>query len=153
MRIQAGDLNKGTFQLIYVSSATIDVTVDDLRELATLSQANNKTLDITGVLIYHRRLFLQVLEGDVISVNRLLDRIRHDWRHKDVDVVSENTIAQRHFADWQMQPTTPEDVLTPNGTIYTKLFESAARTSYAEEAETLFVMSAFSREGRQAFAK
>lgn len=153
MHIQAGELNRGTFQLIYVSTATNDVTADDLRELATLSQSNNKTLDITGVLIYHRGYFLQVLEGDVISINRLLDCIRQDWRHKDIDVVSENTIARRHFSDWCMQPTTPEDVLTPNGTIYTKLFESAARASHAEEAETLFVLSAFSREGRQAFAK
>ena len=52
------------FQLIYVSLATRPMTPGDLVELLTQSRDKNARLGITGLLVYHNREFMQLLEGE-----------------------------------------------------------------------------------------
>jgi hypothetical protein len=89
-------------QLIYASAAAKPFTAAELRELLRLARIKNERLNITGMLLYHRGSFLQVLEGPVSAVNPLLDTIEKDKRHDKVMLLLRREIEARNFADWKM---------------------------------------------------
>ena len=70
-------------QVIYISKPTHfdHLVVDDI---LTKSRAKNPAAGITGNLIYHADLFLQMLEGPHSAVNELYEKILADNRHADV---------------------------------------------------------------------
>ena len=56
--------------VIYISRPThFDHLV--LEEILTKSRSNNPAIGITGSLIYHSDLFLQLLEGPPLAVHKL----------------------------------------------------------------------------------
>ncbi len=90
------------FCLLYVSQSKWPLTTADLRGILSGTVEKNARLNITGVLMYHEGMFLQVLEGDEAVVRSLLDTIKHDGRHTDLHILLEETVQRRHFPDWAM---------------------------------------------------
>ena len=45
---------------------------------------------------------MQVLEGSAEQVDKLLEIIKKDGRHKDVTVISREEIQKRQFPSWEM---------------------------------------------------
>ncbi|MFD2113074.1 BLUF domain-containing protein [Thiorhodococcus fuscus] len=90
-------------RLIYRSTCR-DGFIDNaqLRDLIAKSADNNRAAGITGMLILSGDQFLQVLEGPADAVNRLYAYIMADRRHKDLRLISYESIAERHFDDWGM---------------------------------------------------
>jgi hypothetical protein len=87
---------------IYVSSAVNPFSRDQLRLLLAASVANNRRLDITGMLLYKDGNFMQVLEGEEASVKHLKGRIQQDARHRSIFTVVEGPQPERHFPEWSM---------------------------------------------------
>lgn len=88
--------------LIYVSSARVPFTTDELHALLEVSCTNNEKLGITGMLLYKGGNFLQILEGEEQAVTAMYDRVRKDPRHHDVTRILQEPIAERFFAEWSM---------------------------------------------------
>jgi len=88
--------------LAYVSTATRPMTPDDLRGILETSRTNNRTRDVTGMLLYKGQTFLQFLEGPEPAVRERYDRIGQDPRHTGVVAVSERRIEHREFSEWTM---------------------------------------------------
>ena len=94
---------KKLFSLMYVSKKVDNFEVKDLIQILHKARENNKRRDVTGVLIYNKGYFLQILEGDMAIVNSLFNGlILKDTRHENVAVLSQNFITQRDFANWDM---------------------------------------------------
>lgn len=89
-------------QISYISTATQPMTQQDLEEILTTSQKNNRRLGITGMLLYMNKTFIQILEGEEQAVNALVEKIKRDSRHTDFHVLQQKTIHQREYADWSM---------------------------------------------------
>lgn len=89
--------------LIYVSSASVDLSDDGLDEILSVSIRNNTPCHITGMLLYADKNFMQVLEGDESQVDATFSRIEKDPRHSQVMVIARELIAKRDFADWSMR--------------------------------------------------
>jgi uncharacterized Fe-S cluster-containing MiaB family protein len=89
-------------EIIYASASSRPFSSNQLTDLLAKARANNRTLAVTGLLLYHRGSFLQVLEGEASVVNTLYDRITKDPRHHRCIVVKRSTVVQRSFADWSM---------------------------------------------------
>jgi hypothetical protein len=71
----------------------------------------NEKAGLTGVLLFNRSYFLQVLEGDREVATRAFIRIAGDRRHHGVTLMSFHETEQRDFADWSMglvDSTSPE---------------------------------------------
>ena len=51
-------------QILYVSVETHRFTKDDLKALLNQSREKNLKLGITGILIYYKKHFFQILEGE-----------------------------------------------------------------------------------------
>ena len=88
--------------VIYISKPThFDHLV--LEDILTKSRANNPAIGVTGNLIYHSDLFLQLLEGPHLAVNRLYETILADNRHTDIVKLRDETFNRRLFASWAMK--------------------------------------------------
>jgi EAL domain-containing protein (putative c-di-GMP-specific phosphodiesterase class I) len=90
-------------QLIYRSHALTGLSDVELEKIVSTSQLNNKSLNITGILLYADKYFMQVLEGPTREVERLFARIQSDDRHTEVVLVSVHPIHLRRFDQWSMQ--------------------------------------------------
>ena len=88
--------------LIYVSAATEPMTTEALDELLAVSRRNNEARRLTGMLLYKNQRFMQVLEGDDSVVANLFDTVKHDPRHKRIDILRYEHIQYRSFPDWSM---------------------------------------------------
>ncbi|HWA74429.1 MAG TPA: BLUF domain-containing protein [Polyangiaceae bacterium] len=89
-------------ELIYVSAAVTPMDQQELAALLLKARANNKRLDVSGILVHHEGSFLQVLEGDPTVVEPLFARIQRDKRHQRTLVLQRGLSPQRSFGDWSM---------------------------------------------------
>ena len=90
------------FQLGYVSTASRVMRRRDLIEILTEARRLNARDAITGLLLFHGRHFLQVLEGEEARVRATFGRIREDRRHHDISVLFEHPVESREYPDWSM---------------------------------------------------
>lgn len=89
-------------QLSYISSATEPMSTQDLLPLLQGCREHNAGSGVTGMLLYGNATFLQVLEGEEAVVDALLETIRRDPRHTDLQVLYRKTIERREYSDWSM---------------------------------------------------
>jgi hypothetical protein len=66
------------------------------------SQTNNRSRNVTGMLLYARGIVLQVLEGENGQVSKTFRAIEQDARHRNVFVLSRQVVADRQFESWAM---------------------------------------------------
>ena len=97
-------MSETTFRLIYRSRSLIptETRKSVLGEIFSAARSNNKRQEITGALLLSGEYFVQALEGDEESVQRLYDHIAKDERHEDVTVVDERHLEGRTFGKWSM---------------------------------------------------
>ena len=88
--------------VIYVSRpAHFDHIV--LEDILKSSRSNNPQNGITGNLIYHSDLFLQMLEGPPDAINNLYGKILSDRRYADIVKLRDSEFNARLFASWAMK--------------------------------------------------
>ena len=88
--------------LIYASTANKNMSEDELLDILKKARKTNEKLNISGMLLYHDRSFLQVLEGEASAVEELYDRIKKDRRHHGVTLIASRKIKERNFPAWEM---------------------------------------------------
>lgn len=88
--------------IVYASSAAYPFGDEELAALLELSRKNNARSQLTGMLIYGGRHFLQVIEGPSDVLRERMSIIAADARHLDVRVLFQETIDQRQFPEWTM---------------------------------------------------
>ncbi len=91
-------------ELLYCSvSVAPDLTNADLDRILVSARRRNLTQDITGMMIYHRGEFVQILEGEKKSIENVYEKfICTDTRHTAINKVLVNAITHRSFSEWSM---------------------------------------------------
>ena len=84
--------------------------INDLTALLTQSREKNARLKITGLLIYGKREFLQLLEGNKEDIFDLYNTIVKDKRHQQVNLLWDGAIDDRSFKDWSMAFLNIDDI-------------------------------------------
>jgi hypothetical protein len=92
--------------LIYISTSVKLFSDQDLTELLEQCRVNNSKTGITGMLLYSKGTFFQVLEGEGEAVNVVFEKIRKDDRHKGIIKLKAGSLAHRNFPEWSMAFTT-----------------------------------------------
>ena len=99
-------MTKDIFQIVYCSRNTISGTAADVRaQIETILQAarrNNARVGVTGALFYNSIFFAQVLEGSLVEVQKVFERLQLDPRHADMVVLQTGFAPDRSFANWSM---------------------------------------------------
>jgi hypothetical protein len=89
-------------QIVYSSKATNPPSPRELAEILATARFNNEANGVTGMLLYRRGHFLQVLEGTVDRLSTLLEKLIRDPRHTDLRVLLDGRIGARAFGAWSM---------------------------------------------------
>lgn len=89
-------------ELIYISKKKPSCSIEDIEDVLKASLAQNGNKDITGVLLYSQKQFMQILEGDKIEILKLYDKIKKDKMHCKTVMVSLSPIKERYFPGCQM---------------------------------------------------
>ena len=88
--------------VIYISRPThFDHLV--LEEILTKSRANNPAMGVTGNLIYHSDLFLQLLEVPHLAVANSYQTTLANNRHADIVKLRDETFRRRLVVSWAMK--------------------------------------------------
>jgi hypothetical protein len=89
-------------QLIYASTLSGDVSFSEINQIQTLAQRKNHQFDISGLLVYGRRYFLQCIEGPEKDIKQLYSNIKKDPRHRELLLLETKEVTSRSFENWSM---------------------------------------------------
>jgi hypothetical protein len=91
-------------ELLYCSVSVAPQIINvDLEHILDSARRRNLEEGITGVLLYYRGAFVQILEGSKNSVENVYEKfIGPDLRHTALNKVHQNTISHRSFGKWSM---------------------------------------------------
>jgi len=80
-------------------------------------EANNPVHKVSGALYYSHGRYLQIIEGESRTIDRLMSNILKDTRHQDCLIQMDVQIKQRTFPSWQ-----PSLVMNVNNDLYLRRF-------------------------------
>ncbi len=91
-------------RIVYISKLSPNTAIEEIQKIAEISSKNNKTSNITGVLLYVGDLFFQVIEGEIDNVESLYRKILIDPRHTDILCLkTEYGVTERLYPNWSMK--------------------------------------------------
>lgn len=89
-------------QIAYLSLSKTLSGEAQLSDILAVSKTNNTRDGITGILMYHDRLFFQLLEGERSIVDKCYNRILCDPRHSAISLMWNGEAENRTFSAWAM---------------------------------------------------
>ena len=75
----------------------------DFTDILSTARRENLKRDITGMLFYDQGKFIQILEGEQEQLTSLMEKISHDPRHKNIEVLIDTSVSQRELENWNME--------------------------------------------------
>ena len=97
------------YEILYVSTMAANEPLRTVADIAVQSRAANLAGNITGVLVFDGMRFCQHLEGNRKQVLALMERIRQDPRHMQVEVVYHGALHERRFRHFSLGYPTLDD--------------------------------------------
>ncbi len=88
--------------LTYQSRAVSRPSESELQQLVARARQRNRSLGVTGMLLYENGRFLQTLEGPPDGLREVWAAIRRDERHSEIEVLTEHMVSSRLFSDWDL---------------------------------------------------
>ena len=90
--------------IVYVSETTLkpsDVE-RELEQITSAARARNVQHEITGVLLFENRFFIQAIEGREADLRHVYGLIEQDPRHRNISKLVDEPIRARAFPDWSL---------------------------------------------------
>lgn len=88
--------------IFYTSRALGADAADQIGSILDVSRRNNRSVGVTGFLLFDGKRFLQFLEGPAAAVDTTMNRIVGDRRHYAHVVMIDEEEHHRQFPDWDM---------------------------------------------------
>ena len=103
--------------LIYHSTSTYESSPEDLIEFLNFIRLEKLSLNVTGILLYHNREILHIIEGEIEVILALFEKVRVDTRHTSVKKLIHFKIKERAYSDWSMafKEVSGKDMLNVKG--------------------------------------
>jgi Sensors of blue-light using FAD len=121
-------------RLVYASTAQSGVDLNEFKRILLQAQANNHRRDLTGMLAFNSKIFLQALEGSREQINDLYAKLLRDPRHNTVTLLSYKEIEERHWANWSMGFAAPN---TDNRALFLKYSQQSIFNPYSMKADAV----------------
>ena len=126
--------------LIYVSTARTQITDAMVEALAAEAAEHNARNQITGLLAYNSRSFMQLLEGEGDTVLATMHAIERDPRHENIVYIRQDTRFDRECPEWSMR-----SLITPvTGIESVQVFNGALPPTMEMDTKILFTSFASS---------
>jgi hypothetical protein len=102
-------ISTSLYEILYVSTLAPEAPLSVVGDIAVKARRANAAQDITGLLIFDGMRFCQQLEGGQKQVLALLERIRQDTRHINLEVLHHGELAERRFRRFSLGYCMVED--------------------------------------------
>ncbi|MGC1515866.1 MAG: BLUF domain-containing protein [Maribacter sp.] len=99
------------FEISYRSIVHPSITDRDVDNFIALAREMNPKFNITGSLIYHEKVFFQIIEGPREHVLQLYENILADKRHSNIVEMWKGYKVKRDFEEWAMATITEDHEL------------------------------------------
>ena len=83
--------------ICYVSTAAPNLSKKDIDDLLRTTEKKNNKKDFTGIFLFSKGNFLQILEGEKEHVQELFSKIKEDPRHYDVLIIFQEETGHGKF--------------------------------------------------------
>ena len=135
----------GIYQLVYVSTATTSLELNDLQAIERVAIKNNLKMNLTGVITYCDCKFMQFLEGSEPHIDNIFSKIKKDSRHHSIDVLRYELISERQFSNWHMKYADIHHIHETHGVVCNKIYdvESKALEVLDKAEESIKLLTAF----------
>ena len=91
---------------IFISAVSSqNFTIEQIKEAVEELSARNIGLGITGLLIFNKGEFYQILEGEKEVLLGMMDQVKNDPRHGAVHIIWEGDIPSRGYKNWGLAPS------------------------------------------------
>lgn len=97
-------------EVLYVSTLSPDSPVKVVSQIAVKARIANEAAAITGLLVFDGMRFCQQIEGPRKEVLALIERIRQDPRHVNVEILHHAPLAERRFRRFSLGYPATDDV-------------------------------------------
>ena len=129
--------------LIYVSRAQKLMKPSDNLSLLAASKEYNSTHQISGVLVYKSKTFVQLIEGPRREVQNLYRKIRKDNRHTEIQTLLNEPTYNRYYPEPGLEfhalDNTPQSALPPYSKSLNSDYDISDFTQHPEHALRLLV--------------
>lgn len=92
------------YEILHSGSLTKSLHSDDIFALSRELAARNKELKVNGELLFLEREFIQILEGEKSTIEKLMAIVRSDSRHGSIKVIWEGEIDDYGYENWGISP-------------------------------------------------
>ncbi len=101
------------YEILYVSNMAAGTPVTAVADIVSRARRYNQANGLTGLLVFDGARFGHLLEGARSAVFELIERIRLDTRHTDIDMLHYGELAERRFNRFSMGyvPAEQDDAL------------------------------------------
>jgi methanogenic corrinoid protein MtbC1 len=89
--------------LTYQSLAAEAQTPSELAALLAQAKVRNRSVGVTGMLLFNEGRFFQWLEGPPEGISELWASIQTDTRHRQIELLSQDQVQYRMFSEWDMR--------------------------------------------------
>jgi hypothetical protein len=96
-------------EVLYVSTLSPDSPVKVISQIAAKARIANQEADITGLLVFDGMRFCQQIEGPRKAILALIERIRVDPRHVNVEILHHAPLEERRFRRFSLGYAATDD--------------------------------------------
>ncbi|MDP3171111.1 MAG: BLUF domain-containing protein [Polaromonas sp.] len=96
-------------EVLYVSTLSPDSPVKVISQIAAKARIANQEAGITGLLVFDGLRFCQQIEGPRKPVLALIERIRQDPRHVNVEILHHGPLGERRFRRFSLGYAATDD--------------------------------------------
>ena len=97
------------YSLLYISQVVNPDNVDELDAIREQSIELNQANGLTGLLLWSREYFCQILQGRKATVEETMQRIAQDTRHRHPIILLRTDLAEVLFPNWSMATSHIDD--------------------------------------------
>ncbi|RYZ12679.1 MAG: BLUF domain-containing protein [Comamonadaceae bacterium] len=90
------------YEILYCSQLATGQTAAVVPKILAVARARNPNRQVTGVLVFDGMRFCQHFEGPRTEVLQLIESIKADRRHQQVEVVHHGEVPQRRYTHFHM---------------------------------------------------
>ena len=91
------------YAILYMSEARAWIAPDEMERLCMRWGALNAAVDVTGLLLFDGRRYMQLIEGPDAAARALMTVIAGDPRHANIAYLIDGPAPARQFAGWALR--------------------------------------------------
>lgn len=132
---------------LYISTSRLDGidSEERVRKIVHISISRNRSLDVTGALLFTGRNFVQYLEGTAPAIEDLKGSILRDSRHENVRTIASGEYSHRRFVTWSLAYAGSSQFVS---NIVERVLEDALQDNGKEIEMLAQLLAEFSIQGR-----